>query len=447
MLAEFTFTACPPPKVPLLSIDKTEMSFDAEGGSSSFKITCDYTDWVVTGNPGWVEVTPSSGGSNAQVVIRAKENTTPGIRSCMLTISSEASPAFVNITQEGAKDILLVNGSSSTSLVFSSNSGESQNVQITSNSNWSVSTAGMPDWISVTPLNGTGNAMLSIKTTKSNNNSKPNEYTLNIVGNGGSASISIKQEAGNIADCNATLSNTLTISDAVAFKINLDAKVKYYCIAIAKTTEISRYTDDEILGVLLNQERITPDDKVFLTYTDGLSSNTSYNIYTIGIDNAGKHGDMKLTQIKTKSSSSQPLVYIDEISYDNQYWYWVTEKNPFCFDYYQWLLDYTYYYEPDVIVAWYFDKYIGEGDYSIISNGGGWRAPRVGNSFDLVTWGRSSDRTMSGVINRRAGMLDSNAKNRASIKFNQKSSSKSNGFGTTTLRTKKDFLNSIKQIR
>lgn len=394
------------------SVQTDPLSFSADGGTKSVYVESQKVTWTASSSAAWLSINPPSGNNDDVFVnVTASKNESTEARETFITFSGGSEGTYtVNVTQEGAKPVLLVNGASSTSMNFGASKGDSQTVQVTSNMNWSLSSLSLPSWLSMTPVNGgVGTTQVRISVEEDNNTPSERHQDIQITGGDISCTISVSQRSSNIAGCNVYLSNVLTLSDAGAFQIECDSKVKYYCIAIIETVAASRFTDDELTSFLLQEDRNTPEDRIFLTYIEDLDPNTSYKIYTIGIDANGKHGSIQSTPIQTKSDVSQPFVYITDVSatYDDSgdYWEWNTEKGAYCYDYYQWFLGDDYYYYPDIIVAWYFYKYINEGDFSLIPNDASWWTSRDSNIFDVITWGCTRDKELAGIVNRFSGSL------------------------------------------
>lgn len=82
-----------------LSTDLTTLSFEAEGGTSSFAITSN-TSWSIT-KPEWCSLSESSGTGNATISVTANENPNTEQRSGQIVISGDgANSVTITITQK-----------------------------------------------------------------------------------------------------------------------------------------------------------------------------------------------------------------------------------------------------------------------------------------------------------------------------------------------------------
>lgn len=160
-LSLFTSSMCDPdPEDPKLEVSTHEITLDAEGETQSFTIDSNVS-WTITGNKSWLSVSPTMGKKDATVVLTAQQNTNVGNRDCLLTIMSADGGVSqtVKVVQDGAEGELRVNGSTSASLSFGADGGEKQQINITANSDWTITS--IPDWIRVSPVNGSKNSTIT----------------------------------------------------------------------------------------------------------------------------------------------------------------------------------------------------------------------------------------------------------------------------------------------
>ena len=161
-LSLFTSSMCDPdPEDPKLEVSTHEITLDAEGETQSFTIDSNVS-WTITGNKSWLSVSPTMGKKDATVVLTAQQNTNVGNRDCLLTIMSADGGVSqtVKVVQDSAEGELRVNGSTSASLSFGADGGEKQQINITANSDWTITS--IPDWIRVSPVNGSKNSTITV---------------------------------------------------------------------------------------------------------------------------------------------------------------------------------------------------------------------------------------------------------------------------------------------
>lgn len=97
----------PPATDKSLSVDKTEVSFDADGTQTqTFEITSEGVTWVVTPLDSWVTATPSSGRGNATITVTAEKNTTGAERTSGVDIAAtDVNPVTVTVKQAAGEKV------------------------------------------------------------------------------------------------------------------------------------------------------------------------------------------------------------------------------------------------------------------------------------------------------------------------------------------------------
>lgn len=313
---------------------------------------------------------------------------------------------------------LYVNGVASTSLSFEGSfNGKSgidfkQTVSVTSNVSWTVS--GVPDWLSVSPTNGSGDLQLSIYPLNENSSPQTRTATITISGSGASATITVTQSAGLDANLSVSPNTIVVLSDGFAFDFNYGSSVKYYYVARYLPTELERKTDNEIITEMSSNvgNRDTPSDS-YVTSWQNQTPLTDYIICTVGYDQNGKHGALTKTSIKTKKGTNQALASISDVHYDDTYWRWTTTVNGYVTKYYMWFITNTNLYNTtDAAVAWFFDRAMkaNPSEFSPIAQGDSWRINRNGETtFHVATWALDTEGNLSGVIGRFRGSINSSA--------------------------------------
>ena len=396
------------------SVSSSTLSFESVGGSQTLKINTN-ANWTVSGADNWLKVSALSGKGDSELTLTAEENKTFVERNCTLTISTEdggKASSSVTINQKAAEVTLSVNVYD---LNFSENKGDVQYLTITSNSDWKIT--GKPEWLDLSSASGTGVSTINLTTNSFNESSSARNATLVVTANGTSVEVKVNQNAGLTAACTAKLDDVVVLCDAVAFNLTYGNNVSYFYVGYLDKSDAGRMTDDEIIKVLdTNFERYTPSDDYILSFPN-LESLHDYIIYTVAYDKSGKRGELIEKNIRTKSSTNQPFASVENVKYDNSYWYWNTTIGAYSSKYYQWVLTGTnstdYWSKNDAIVAWrfayYMDKY--PDSFKAIVQSGSWQREKQGSEryIQIVTWGVDSSDNLAGVINNQKWYIKSSA--------------------------------------
>ena len=83
-----------------VSVSMPSVNFGESGGSQSIQVTSN-TKWTVSGNPGWLTVSPLQGSNNGAFSLTAAANTDKNSRNCVLYINAGSASATVTVNQSG----------------------------------------------------------------------------------------------------------------------------------------------------------------------------------------------------------------------------------------------------------------------------------------------------------------------------------------------------------
>jgi hypothetical protein len=155
-----------------LQVNKTALSFQATSGNDSFTITSN-TSWTVSSDQSWCKVSSTSGSNNGTITVNVDENTSTSARSATITVRAGDKSATVTVSQAAANIVLTV---SPTELSFAQNGG-SENVSITSNTNWTVSSS--VSWCTVSPTSGSNNGTITV-TVNANDTTSERSATITV---------------------------------------------------------------------------------------------------------------------------------------------------------------------------------------------------------------------------------------------------------------------------
>lgn len=358
-----------------LSVDVAQLTLSADGQSQTFRITSN-ADWTITGNPSWLTVTPSAGSKNKNIVVTANENTQTAERTCELRIITDDGQAYEVISvKQSAKEGELAVDVTEINLDGKDNSVGS--LRITSNTSWTIS--GVPDWLTLSSVNGNGTAQVTISANTGNNSASPRECVLSVMAGNIVKQVKVIQAGLLAANCNVTPGTIVVLATGIAFDYTYGSNVAYYHTRLYYPSQIERMTDAEIIAAMSADmsDRETPNDG-YVTSWQNLTPLTEYTVCTIGFDKNGNHGELQKKTLKTKSGSNQAIATISDVKYNDTYWIWTTTVNGFV----------TRYAQGDV-----------------------WNMKRNGGTvFDVVTWAVDVSGEFSGMIDRFVGRVDSSSK-------------------------------------
>ncbi|MCB1229279.1 MAG: hypothetical protein KDN19_03380 [Verrucomicrobiae bacterium] len=136
---------------PVTTIDPTTKNVDETAQTYTIDVTSN-TSWTVSESLAWASVSPTSGTGNDTLTVTIAENTSTSSRNGTLTIGTESHA----LTQDGAPP--------QTSIDLASKNvdatAQSYQIQVTSNTNWSVTES--LDFVTVTPPSGNGNDTVTV---------------------------------------------------------------------------------------------------------------------------------------------------------------------------------------------------------------------------------------------------------------------------------------------
>lgn len=413
LMAGVTFTACSSSDdapATELSVDVASLTLSADGQSQTLGITSN-SGWTITGNPGWLTVSPSTGSKNKNIVVTASENPETTKRFCDLRISTDDGQVneIVHVEQLAKEENLSLDINE---INIDGKAGSNGYFHITSNTSWIIS--GASNWVTLSSTNGNGTAQIQISANSDNSSASPRECTLFVVAGQITKQIKVIQAGLLAADCNVNPKTIVTLANGFAFDYTYGSNVAYYYTKLYKPVQIERMTDAEIIAEMSADinDRNTPNDS-YVTSWRNLTTLTEYTVCTIGFDQNGNHGELQKKTLKTKSGSNQAVAMISDVKYNDTYWIWTTTTNGFVTRYYQWFVTRNdLHNSSDAAIAWFFNDamHAHPDDYPAIAQGDIWYRERNGATiFDVVTWAVDVTGEFAGVIDRYAGQINSSS--------------------------------------
>jgi len=338
MIAAVTgFTSCggddDDTPTPTLSVSNTSLSMEAGGGSMNLQVTSN-TGWYVSSGASWCSVSPQQGTNNGVVYVTASENTSTSSRSCNLTISTTdgSLSQTVQITQAGLQASL----KSIDPVSLGSEKGASNTFSIETNVAWTLS--GKPEWLTVTPLNGNGNATVTVTTLSANETAEERTATLTVTAGGQTTTVKVTQ-ASMYANCSATVANELILSNGYYADLKFSSNVLGYVEKYFHASYEKIYTSQQLYDLTLEGTSYSAEDYDFTYNPSTLEEETSYIYCVIPYisDEGGirRNGPMKIVHFTTKSSSITSDAPVSITSYTTSQWRYKITKQSRCHHYYQ----------------------------------------------------------------------------------------------------------------
>lgn len=95
------FTSCGPDEdEDEVSVSMPSVNFGENGGSQVIQVMSN-TKWTVSGNPGWVTISPNQGSKNGSFSINVDKNSDKDSRNCVIYINAGDASAVVSVNQSG----------------------------------------------------------------------------------------------------------------------------------------------------------------------------------------------------------------------------------------------------------------------------------------------------------------------------------------------------------
>lgn len=205
---------------PTLSVAPTSITAKAEATTSSVKVSSN-SGWTVKSSESWVTVSPAQGNGDATVSVTVAENTVASAREATLTFSCGTKSATVKVSQEAA----VISGPylAVTPSALTSNAAEAQlALAVTANTGW---TAAGPDWVTLTPARGDGDASITVALAANTGEARSGEIVFTY-DTDKTAKVSVSQEAAAVTPAGDWAGEwILTGHDETD---NVDVAAKYY---------------------------------------------------------------------------------------------------------------------------------------------------------------------------------------------------------------------------
>lgn len=248
-----------------LTVSTTQLNFGAAEQSMTLSINSNIV-WTLTKSDNWITANDISGNGNVSNLITASINTNAVSRSGFITVSGANIVQIITVNQAGTAPLLSANP---TQLSYFANAS-SQNIQIVSNTTWTVSPS--DSWISIHVNAGNGNSALSISVIENLTTNTKNGF-ITISGSNIHIIIPILQAAANAVLEVATQINLTSASGMQS--ISVSGNVQW--AAISSTNWIS-----------LGNQTGTGNGSFTINYTSNPTVNTRQSQLTLTGGNSTK---------------------------------------------------------------------------------------------------------------------------------------------------------------
>jgi len=141
-----------------LNLDFNSLTFTATGSTKQVQLTSN-KNWTISGKASWVTLTPNGGSGNTTLNITTSANTSSISRTNSISFTAGTATQILIITQDSTPataDQLSLNKDS----IVTGSSALSTTVQLQSNRSWTITNPA--SWVTISPMSGTNNAILSV---------------------------------------------------------------------------------------------------------------------------------------------------------------------------------------------------------------------------------------------------------------------------------------------
>ena len=138
---------------------------------------------------------------------------------------------------------------------------------------------------------------------------------------------------------------------------------------------------------------------------DNLNEETTYWLYTVGLDENKQYHIIHGIQVFTSSSKNQALATFKNVKYDGGIWHYEIDMNDYCKGFFEWgMVDPETFYWNDPTIAWFFSYMLHDSELTkefMLWTSFEYGEMEYDGHIQLVTWGVGQDGIkMSGVIDR-----------------------------------------------
>lgn len=195
------------------SVSPAALSFSVDGGTEELTITSN-VNWRLDSSLSWISISPDSGTGSTRVSVAAEKNQSSNGRSGFISLKNSYGETIqdIRISQAGTAA-----SAYPSSIHFTNVEGDQQQISISSNSSWTLTTTA--DWIELNITSGNGNGEVNVSTTVNNSGSER------------SAEILLKNGAGE------TLQTIIVTQDSYMLSVS-DTSINFNSSSSSETVSI-----------------------------------------------------------------------------------------------------------------------------------------------------------------------------------------------------------------
>jgi hypothetical protein len=178
----------------MITFPQSSIPSNASDSTVTILITSN-TVWNVSTSQAWLTIDHASDSNNDSLKITATANTVDSIRTAVITLfSADVGTVFIKVSQKASNSPRV---SISTATVDLPNTSHTDAVYITSDTTWTV-TKTSSTWLTISPMSGYNNGIVTIKVTTANVDTITRNATLSVSGTGvASQSVIVTQAAAS----------------------------------------------------------------------------------------------------------------------------------------------------------------------------------------------------------------------------------------------------------
>ena len=198
----------------------------------------------------------------------------------------------------------------------------------------------IPDFVTISPNDKSGNGNKKIIVKAKNNNDSDKDITGAIIVEAKGATpekLIIEVTQQYLSGLSAEPTDELLMCYSYAHGVSCGSKTKYFYIALYSQSTFNLMSEREIIADVATgkvADRQVPDADNY--YSWNLDENSSYVLAIVPYGDNDRQGKLFKKQIKTKSSGAEPDVEITNFSidWDTDSYVWNVTKNTYCANYY-----------------------------------------------------------------------------------------------------------------
>jgi len=170
----------------VLVLDPVTQTVDYLQSSTEVVLTSN-TAWTVNETCEWLSISPESGEGDATLTLTYDENVSLDDRECLFNVEANTTSVDFTLIQTGTPASIVTDIQSETV----SSDASSVDITVLSNVEWTVDE--QCEWLTVSPITGTGTTVVTIEYSENESFTEQRSYQINFVGGGTSAVFTLVQ--------------------------------------------------------------------------------------------------------------------------------------------------------------------------------------------------------------------------------------------------------------